>query len=421
MKIRYIFALLVVVGICPLRAQIISDFSSFTPSWYSPGWSSNVAHSGASSFAIGNFGNGQPLNDGGFGVWLGEMGLDWSGYTHIYLSGIAVAGVASNATTSFNFFLMDADSNMAIVFFDTADFATLAEVGKEIDWSGVDPTRITDWGIGTSISGTDNFAFTFDRAAFSPVPEPSISLLLLGGATAVLLRQRRKIRKLTSRISLDRGRINLRGMTLVELLVVMGLVGMLMAVTMPAVGSLNRGNAVARAAGEIPDLFSQARSYAMTHNTYVYVGLRVGNMNGDSAIWVGVVASRNGLAGTSDALTKDDLFPISKVLVFEAVSLDTDGASAVLTGSNALANGCRITDSKISFPADAIRPGLGFSEFDSVVRFSPAGAASLSVSERVIPSYVVMGFVPARGGTANAFGVQVDGPSGVARAVRPSL
>lgn len=159
----------------------------------------------------------------------------------------------------------------------------------------------------------------------------------------------------------------------------------------------------------------------MTHNTYVYVGLRVGKMNGDPAIWAGVVASRSGLAGTSDVLTKDDLVPISKALVFESLALDTDGASAVLTGRDALANGDRISDSRIRFPADAIRPGLGFSEFDSVVRFSPAGAASLSIIERVIPSYIVMGFVPARGGTANAFGVQVDGPSGVARAVRPSL
>jgi len=186
MKKLNLLAFLLAASICPIRAQIISDFSNFTPSWYSPGWDESVAESGPSSFAIGNFGNGQPVDDGGFGVWLGEAGLDWSGYTHIYLTGVAVAGLAPNVATSFNFFLIDADFNTAIVTFDMSDFTTQTEVGRSIEWSGVDATRITDWGIGTSMSGTDDFAFTFDRASFTSVPEPSSALLLVGGMVLAL-------------------------------------------------------------------------------------------------------------------------------------------------------------------------------------------------------------------------------------------
>lgn len=180
-----------------LSAQTLSDFSSFTPGDYSGSWNTGTSLSGPTTFAIGNFGAGQPVDSGSFNVWLGDAGQDWSAYTHIYLTGVAAAGSVPNAATgTLNFYVSDADYNTAIMQFSLASFATYGEVGLVMNLMGIDKTRVTDWGFGTTVSGTANFAFTFDRIGFSAaaVPEPSTAALLIGATTlcATGLHRRRR-------------------------------------------------------------------------------------------------------------------------------------------------------------------------------------------------------------------------------------
>lgn len=199
MRLPHPLHALLLLCACPaLPAQTLSDFGSFTPSDYSGSWNSGTSQAGPTTFAIGNFGSGQPVDSGSFNVWLGAE-QDWSAYTHIYLTGVAVAGSVPNAATgTLNFYVSDADFNTVIVNFPLSSFATYGEVGLVLNLLGIDATRVTDWGFGTTVSGTANFAFTFDRIGFSAgaIPEPSTAALLAGAASvcvACLRRGRRKV------------------------------------------------------------------------------------------------------------------------------------------------------------------------------------------------------------------------------------
>jgi len=63
-----------------------------------------------------------------------------------------------------------------------------------------------------------------------------------------------------------------RAFTLVEMLVVMGIIVVLMALMGPAMNALKSANDVTKAAYDIIGVLDNARAYAMSNNTYVYVG-----------------------------------------------------------------------------------------------------------------------------------------------------
>jgi prepilin-type N-terminal cleavage/methylation domain-containing protein len=63
-----------------------------------------------------------------------------------------------------------------------------------------------------------------------------------------------------------------RGFSLIELLSVMAIFTVMMALVVPAITGVKSGQDVARSAYDLAGLLEQARTYAIAHNTYVWVG-----------------------------------------------------------------------------------------------------------------------------------------------------
>lgn len=99
--------------------------------------------------------------------------------------------------------------------------------------------------------------------------------------------------------------------TLVELLVVVGIISLLLVLLVPAFNGIKGGSEVTAATSEIAGLLEQARAYALSHSTYVFVGfVQVDAAVSESArpqtpasatasgrVAVAVVASRDGTRG----------------------------------------------------------------------------------------------------------------------------
>src|ERR1051325_2962703 len=65
---------------------------------------------------------------------------------------------------------------------------------------------------------------------------------------------------------------NIRGFTLLELLIVVGVIGLLMALVAPAFTTIKGGGDVTSAAYAVKNVLDTARTYAKTNNTYTWVG-----------------------------------------------------------------------------------------------------------------------------------------------------
>src|SRR5436190_4122960 len=127
--------------------------------------------------------------------------------------------------------------------------------------------------------------------------------LCLGPAT------RGELRKLSRT-----GRIS--AFTLIELLIVVGIIGVLLVLIAPAFTTMKSGTDVTSAAYTIKGVLDTARTYAKVNNTYTWVGFTEVDVSQDSSVSpqmsgigrvaIAIVASKNGTRGydiTSNPLT----------------------------------------------------------------------------------------------------------------------
>src|SRR6266513_2914004 len=98
-----------------------------------------------------------------------------------------------------------------------------------------------------------------------------------------------------------------RGFTLLELLVVIGIVALLMVLIVPAFTNIKSGTDVTSAAYTIKGVLDTARTYAKANNTYTWVGFKEVDVSRDASVSpqidgtgrvaIAIVASKDGTRG----------------------------------------------------------------------------------------------------------------------------
>lgn len=144
----------------------------------------------------------------------------------------------------------------------------------------------------------------------------------------------------------------------------MAIIGILAAVTVPALPSILGGRGVQKAVGDVSGILELSRAEAMARRTYVYIGFaNVTNLLGNSEIQIGAMSSLDGSTNTGTA----NLRPISKLIkVDRAALVDFSGLpSGVRSAASA---DIRTNSEYVTGP-----------DFANTVDFSPIGANQGSV------------------------------------------
>src|SRR5713101_3892712 len=126
------------------------------------------------------------------------------------------------------------------------------------------------------------------------------------------------------------------GFTLLELLIVVGIIGLLMVLIAPAFTTIKGGGDVTSAAYTIKGVLDTARTYAKANNTYVWVGFFEENVsnplspNPDAPtigrLVMSIVASSDGtnVASSSGTIAPTKLIQVGKLTKIDNVHLATN-------------------------------------------------------------------------------------------------
>jgi prepilin-type N-terminal cleavage/methylation domain-containing protein len=180
------------------------------------------------------------------------------------------------------------------------------------------------------------------------------------------------------------------GFTLVELLVVIAVITIMVAISGPAISSIVNSGGVNWTINGISLLLEESRAYALSHNTYVWVGFYPNPAK--ATVTVVAVGGTSGLQ--SDLGSTLTWAPISKMQTYNNLILTSPN---VLPGLNAAND---ITTCTLPYlPFQMTLPGSSTPiNFSYAVQFSPQGQAAVMVSS---PSHWVQVVLqPVRGGNS---------------------
>jgi prepilin-type N-terminal cleavage/methylation domain-containing protein len=237
--------------------------------------------------------------------------------------------------------------------------------------------------------------------------------------------------------------------TLIELLIVMGIIALLMVLVAPAFTNIKSGGDVTNAAYTIKGVLDTARTYAKANNTYTWVGFIEENVANPTSpnsstpavgrVIMSIVASKDGTTvydpnnlATIDA-TK--LIPVGKLTKIENVHLWTHTDTPSGTGStfgtrpNVTAPTYCIGDSSpvnsatpFQYPVGNPAPSAQYM-FYKAVQFSPRGEARVNNNSNT-PQAAEVAFEQTHGAAtpapipANVVAIQVNGFAGDVRIYR---
>lgn len=240
------------------------------------------------------------------------------------------------------------------------------------------------------------------------------------------------------------------GFTLVELLVVIGIMGLLLALSAPIWSSLTGSSSITKSSSDIQGILEQARSYSLANNTYTYVGIwevdvmraQQGGSNlpqGIGRVALGVVASPSGLKPFSSGATLSpttissaNAVPLSKLAFFDNLHITGDLTNSFSGGLNRMPSDLVITSNTpttlgFQWPLTATATQYPNS-FVKVIEFSPQGCARFQTNtayDSSLQNYLELELVPSRGNSIapsdakNSAIIQINGITGAVRVYRP--
>ncbi len=235
-------------------------------------------------------------------------------------------------------------------------------------------------------------------------------------------------------------RIPQRAFTLVELLVVCALIAILIALVTPVVAAI-KANTVSQGIYIVGDTLERARSYAMSMNTYVYVGIdQDSSSSAAGTMVIAVIASND----STQIFSNNSSLPPNSTS-FKAVGklLKIDNLQTVSLSSKSQTSGSprQVVPSsdKVGDPTFAVQSStsspysfwVGNYQFTSVpgatstqgvssegiLQIDPQGVVS-QVGGDAVP-FFELGMVPVHGNQLNFGAIQIAGLSGVVRIYRP--
>jgi prepilin-type N-terminal cleavage/methylation domain-containing protein len=238
------------------------------------------------------------------------------------------------------------------------------------------------------------------------------------------------------------------GFTLLELLIVVGIIALLLVLVAPAFTSIKGGTDVTSAAYTIKGVLDTARTYAKANNTYAWVGFYEEDVSqsstspatgGNGRVVMSIVASNDGTTvydpnnpATIDAtkltevgkLTKIDnvhLWTHTDTPPGTGPTFDTrpDVASTSCVGDSSPANSATPFQYPVGNPAPAAQY-----TFLKAVQFSPRGEARINNNTNSLQTIAEIGLEPTHGATIpsslppNSVAIQFTGVGGNVRIYR---
>jgi len=204
-----------------------------------------------------------------------------------------------------------------------------------------------------------------------------------------------------------------RGFSLVELLVVMGIIVIMGAVSLPALMSIMASNAANQASTNVAGLMEYSRQYAMTQQTYVRVGIATVQENGVTKETILLpIYSSDGTTGTS--MSDADAWPlVRKPVVLPQTEIDNSlniSINGISTSSDSLPSSSDMG----TFTRDysGLPTGLSFS---SIIQFNPHGEAQIEDGTTARHIKIAMSRV---GQSDDPFIVRIAGAGGYIRVLR---
>ena len=158
-----------------------------------------------------------------------------------------------------------------------------------------------------------------------------------------------------------------------ELLAVIGIIGLLGAIALPMYQSIANSHSMTRGAYEAAGLLEFAKSEAISRQTYVWAGFVNVTNQGQALVQMAAVYSRN---GAGDNLAANNMAPLTRILRIANASLSE--WNRLNPDTQALAD--NIVPESVAKNTASITFKVGNTEFDRTITFTPRGEALLQGS-----------------------------------------
>lgn len=197
------------------------------------------------------------------------------------------------------------------------------------------------------------------------------------------------------------------GFSLIELLVVIGIIAVLASFAAPAFNSIGKAQGVTAAAESMAAAVELARAEAIARRTHVWVGLVERTDPGRRGVQIGIVSSKDGSTNASAT----NLRPVGRATLVERVALVGSGTAGAV---------------EIASVTGGVAFKIGQSDFNAgkSFTFTPDGEVARDPAPSSTDGFdplLAIGLAPLKGDapdTNNRATILIDGATGIPRIIR---